>query len=129
MLNKNVKVLLIDDSPLVLNLLRNGLKIDPSIEIIGTAEDGLKGLELVESLNPDVIVLDLEMPRMDGIAFLKKLMPNNPKPVIVLSSLTKSDNRITQDVFEAGAIDFLFQTFGRRLASFANYDNSALDKN
>ncbi len=110
--NQKIKVLIIDDQPLVLDILSKGLVRDPMIEVIGTATDGQIGLNLVKRNKPDVIVLDLEMPKMNGIDFLLKLNSINPIPTIVLSALTDKDSKLTRDAFEAGAVDFIKKPSG-----------------
>lgn len=107
MVGKKIRVLVVDDQPLVLDILTRGLAKDPAIEIAGTATDGYLALNQVDKVKPDVIILDMEMPRMNGIQFLHNLMPSNPIPTIVLSALTEKDSKITSDAFEAGAVDFL----------------------
>lgn len=102
-----IKVLVVDDQALVLDILVKGLSKDPMIEVVGTATDGYLALSQVNKLNPQVIILDMEMPRMNGIQFLHNLMPVNPIPTIVLSALTEKDSKITIEAFEAGAVDFL----------------------
>ncbi|MCX6153217.1 MAG: response regulator [Candidatus Kapabacteria bacterium] len=109
---QKIKVLIVDDQALILDILSKGLNQDPSIEVVGTATDGYLALNQVNRLNPDVIVLDMEMPRMNGIQFLHNLMPVNPIPTIVLSALTQNDSKITDDAFEAGAVDFLAKPSG-----------------
>lgn len=104
---QKIKVLIVDDQAIVLDILSKGLAKDPLIEVIGTATDGQLALNQIPRLKPDVIVLDMEMPRMNGIQFLDKLMPEFPTPTIVLSALTEKDSKITQQAFELGAVDFL----------------------
>jgi two-component system chemotaxis response regulator CheB len=100
-----VKVLVIDDSALVRELLKKGLSQDYEIEVVGTAPDVYIGRDLIESQQPDVITLDIEMPKMDGIAFLKRLLPQYPIPVIMVSSLTKHGGALTLEALEVGAVD------------------------
>jgi len=104
--------MIVDDQALVLDILTKGLSKDPNIEVVGTATDGQIALNQIDRLKPDVIVLDMEMPRMNGIQFLHELMPKNPIPTIVLSALTQKDSKITQDAFEQGAVDFLSKPTG-----------------
>lgn len=106
MANK-IKVLVVDDQPLVLDILSKGLVQDPEIEISGTATDGYLALNMINRSKPDVIILDMEMPRMNGIQFLHQLNATTPIPTIVLSALTDPNSKITQDAFDAGAVDFL----------------------
>ncbi len=106
MIDGKIKVLIVDDQALVLDILAKGLAKDPMIEIVGTATDGYLAINHISRIKPDVILLDMEMPRMNGIQFLYNLMPINPIPTIVLSALTEKDSRVTQEAFEAGAVDF-----------------------
>jgi chemotaxis receptor (MCP) glutamine deamidase CheD/FixJ family two-component response regulator len=107
-----IKVLIVDDQALVLDILQKGLSKDPNIEIVGTATDGQLALNQIPRLKPDVIVLDMEMPRMNGLEFLQKLMPTRPIPTVVLSALTQKDSKLTQQAFELGAVDFLSKPSG-----------------
>jgi len=102
-----VRVLIIDDSALVRNILSQGLAMDPGIEVVGTASDPYIARDKIVELEPDVLTLDVEMPRMDGVAFLRKLMPQYPIPVVMVSSLTQRGKQITIDALEAGAVDFV----------------------
>jgi two-component system chemotaxis response regulator CheB len=102
-----VKVLIVDDSAFMRNALSNMLSSDHEIKIIGTARDGLEAIEKVESLNPDIVTMDVEMPRMDGIAALKHIMERNPVPVIMVSSLTMEGAKVTLDALDLGAVDFI----------------------
>lgn len=106
MADKKIRILIVDDQALVLDILAKGLAKDPMIEVVGTATDGFLALNQVTRVAPDVIILDMEMPRMNGIQFLHNLMPVNPIPTIVLSALTEKDSQITKEAFEAGAVDF-----------------------
>lgn len=106
MTNNKIKVLLVDDQPLILNILNKGLSTSPDLEIVGTATDGYMALHTIRNTKPDVIVLDMEMPRMNGLQFLHNLMPIQPIPTIVLSALTENNSKITEEAFEAGAVDF-----------------------
>jgi chemotaxis receptor (MCP) glutamine deamidase CheD/DNA-binding NarL/FixJ family response regulator len=102
-----INVLLIDDQDIVLNILSKGLPVDRTINVVGTAKSGAEGLKVLPELRPDVIILDLEMPVMNGLEFLQQMMPKHPTPTIVLSSLTQGNKAVTQRVLEAGAVDFL----------------------
>ncbi|BCB96442.1 chemotaxis response regulator protein-glutamate methylesterase [Dissulfurispira thermophila] len=102
-----VKVLIVDDSAFMRNALSNMLSSDPEIKIVGTARDGLEAIEKVASLNPDIVTMDVEMPRMDGITALKHIMEKNPVPVIMVSSLTVEGAKVTLDALDIGAVDFI----------------------
>ncbi|MEX2375721.1 MAG: chemotaxis response regulator protein-glutamate methylesterase [Dehalococcoidia bacterium] len=101
------RVLIIDDSALVRQILNKVLTEDTSIEVVGMAPDPLIAREKIKSLNPDVITLDVEMPRMDGITFLRNLMRLRPMPVVMVSSLTERGADITLQALELGAVDFV----------------------
>lgn len=105
--NKKIKVLIVDDSSLIRQLLSEILSTDNDIEVVGTAQDPFVAREKIKKLNPDVITLDVEMPRMDGITFLRNLMRLHPIPVIMISSLTEKGADITLQALEFGAIDFV----------------------
>lgn len=98
--------LLIEDSGFMRIILSDLLKSDPSLELLGTASNGTKGLEKIQQLQPDVIITDMVMPESDGLAVVKKVMQSNPKPVILLSSLEKEDPKVFE-ALSAGAFDFL----------------------
>jgi two-component system chemotaxis response regulator CheB len=102
-----IRVLIVDDSALVRNILSQGLAMDPAIEVVGTAPDPYIARDQIVKLQPDVMTLDVEMPRMDGVAFLRKLMPQYPVPIIMVSSLTQRGKQITMEALEAGAVDFV----------------------
>ena len=102
-----VRVLIVDDSAVVRQLLSRQLARDPGIEVVGTAPDPYVARDRILELNPDVLTLDVEMPRMDGITFLRKLMVHHPMPVIVLSSLTQQGTETALEAMEAGAVEVL----------------------
>jgi two-component system chemotaxis response regulator CheB len=104
---KKIRVLVIDDSALVRNILADGLNRSPNIEVVGTAPDPFIARDKIVQLRPDVLTLDVEMPKMDGVEFLRRLMPQYPLPVIMVSSLTVRGKQITLDALNAGAIDFV----------------------
>ncbi|HOI08800.1 MAG TPA: chemotaxis response regulator protein-glutamate methylesterase [Deltaproteobacteria bacterium] len=102
-----IKVLIIDDSALVRKLLTDVLSSDPHIEVVGSAPDPLIAVRKIQTLKPDVITLDIEMPKMDGLTFLEKLMKSTPMPVIMFSSLTQKGAEATMKALSLGAIDFI----------------------
>lgn len=102
-----VRVLIVDDSALVRQILAKGLSMDPEIEVVGTASDPYIARDKILQLRPDVLTLDVEMPRMDGLEFLKKLMPQYPIPVIMVSALTQRGSQITLEALSSGAVDFV----------------------
>jgi two-component system chemotaxis response regulator CheB len=111
-LNKAVRVLIVDDSAVVRKILSQELGRHTSIEIIGTAPDPYIARDKIVALNPDVLTLDVEMPRMDGITFLRKLMKHRPMPVIVLSSLTPQGGQTALEALDAGAVEVMCKPGG-----------------
>lgn len=104
---KKIKVLVIDDSALMRKLLSSLLNVDPRIEVVGTAMDAYVAREKIKALNPDVLTLDMEMPKMDGITFLGNLMRLRPMPVVVISTLTTKSADLTMRALDLGAVDFV----------------------
>ncbi len=103
--NRRVRVLVIDDSALVRKVLADGLSRDPEIEVVGQANDPYRARDLLVELRPDVVTLDVEMPRMDGVTFLKQYMRALPTPTVMISSFTQQGKGITLEALAAGAVD------------------------
>jgi len=103
----NISVLIVDDSALVRKVLTEILESDPQITVVGTAMDPYQAREKIKALKPDVITLDVEMPKMDGVTFLRNLMRLHPKPVVMISTLTEGGAKVTLDALEFGAVDFV----------------------
>ena len=102
-----IRVLTVDDSALMRQVLATLLAKDPDIEVVGSAPDPYIAREKIKALNPDVLTLDVEMPKMDGITFLEKLMKGHPMPVVMVSSLTEAGCQTTLRALELGAVDFI----------------------
>jgi two-component system chemotaxis response regulator CheB len=102
-----VRVLVVDDSAVMRQLLSTLLAEDPEIEVVGTAPDPLVARDRIKMLNPDVVTLDVEMPHMDGVSFLRKIMTLRPMPVVMISTLTKAGAEVTLEALEIGAVDFI----------------------
>jgi len=102
-----IKVLIIDDSALIRGILREIINSQPDLEVVGQAPDPIIARDLIKQLNPDVLTLDVEMPRMNGLAFLEKLMRLRPMPVLMVSTLTEKGNEVTLKALELGAVDFI----------------------
>ena len=102
-----VRVLVVDDSALVRALMSELLGADPGIEVVGTASDPYIARDKIKKLSPDVLTLDVEMPRMDGLTFLRNLMRLRPMPVLMVSSLTEAGAAVTLDALALGAVDFV----------------------
>ncbi|MDY6969644.1 MAG: chemotaxis response regulator protein-glutamate methylesterase [Spirochaetota bacterium] len=104
-----IKVLIVDDSAVTRKLLNEALSRSKAIEVVGTALDPYIAVNKIKNLHPDVLTLDIEMPRMDGITFLSKLMISQPMPVVMVSSLTDNGAKATVKALELGAIDFILK--------------------
>ena len=102
-----IKVLIVDDSALIRSVMSEIVNSQPDMEVVATAPDPLVARELIKRHNPDVLTLDVEMPKMDGLDFLEKLMRLRPMPVLMVSSLTERGSEITMRALELGAIDFV----------------------
>lgn len=109
---RKIRVLVVDDSALVRKAISDCLAADPEIEVVGTACDPYVAREKILRLDPDVLTLDMEMPRMDGLTFLRILMRHHPLPVVVVSSLTQAGSQAALDALEAGAVDVLAKPDG-----------------
>jgi two-component system chemotaxis response regulator CheB len=106
-MTNRIKVLIVDDSALIRQLLTELLGQDPELEVVGTAADPYAAREKIKQLKPDVLTLDVEMPKMDGITFLSNLMRLHPMPVVMVSTLTEKGADVTFQALELGAIDFV----------------------
>ncbi|WP_041959164.1 protein-glutamate methylesterase/protein-glutamine glutaminase [Sulfurospirillum arsenophilum] len=102
-----IRVLIVDDSATARHILREILESDPRMHVVGLAADAYIARDMIVELKPDVVCLDVEMPRMDGVTFLQKLMLHYPMPVVMVSSLTRSSAKITLDALESGAVDYV----------------------
>jgi two-component system, chemotaxis family, protein-glutamate methylesterase/glutaminase len=102
-----VRVLIVDDSALVRRILTEVLSADPAVEVVGTASDAYVARDKIKQLNPDVLTLDVEMPKMDGVTFLRNLMRLRPMPVVMVSTLTEHGAEVTLDALAVGAVDYL----------------------
>ena len=111
-MNEKLRVLIVDDSAFVRRRLTRILGEAPDLEVVGSAEDGLHAVHQVKRLRPDVVTMDIEMPVMDGISAVRRIMREVPTPILMFSALTQEGARATLDALEAGAVDFLPKNFG-----------------
>jgi two-component system, chemotaxis family, protein-glutamate methylesterase/glutaminase len=125
---KKLRVLIVDDSALVRRLLTEMLSSDPGITVLGAAHDAYDAREKIKALNPDVLTLDVEMPRMDGVTFLRNLMRLRPMPVIMVSSLTEKGAEVTLDALSIGAVDYLAKPKIDLAATLADYKEELISK-
>jgi two-component system chemotaxis response regulator CheB len=107
-----IKVLIVDDSAIVRKVLTDALSAEPDIEVVGTAPDPYVARDKILALEPDVVTLDIEMPRMDGLTFLRKMMQHHPLPVIIVSSVTQTGSAASIEALGAGAIDVIAKPGG-----------------
>ncbi len=125
---KKVKVIIVDDSALIRALLNEVLASDERIDVVGCACDPYEARELIKQRSPDVITLDIEMPRMNGIAFLKNLMRLRPMPVVMISTLTQEGAPATLEALELGAVDFVPKPKDEGGAALARYAHVIIQK-
>ena len=112
-MGKTLKVLVVDDSAFMRKIISNMINSDPQLTVVGTAFDGLNALKKIPQLDPDVITLDVNMPRMDGLTTLKKIMKQHPKPVIMVSATTQEGAEITFKALKLGAVDYITKPSGQ----------------
>jgi two-component system chemotaxis response regulator CheB len=126
--NKRIRVLVVDDSRLMATQITKILQEDSEIEVAGVAADGVEALEMIESVKPDVITLDVEMPRMNGITTLKHLMVKHSIPTVMISALTHEGTRTTFDAFRYGAIDVIAKPSRRHDENLAGQKSDIISK-
>jgi two-component system chemotaxis response regulator CheB len=123
-----IKVLIVDDSALIRSVMSEIINSQPDMEVVGVAPDPLVARELIKQTNPDVLTLDVEMPKMDGLDFLEKLMRLRPMPVVMVSSLTERGSEITMRALELGAVDFVTKPKISIQAGMREYTELITDK-
>ncbi len=123
-----IRVLVVDDSSFMRQSLKKMLDSDPGIQVVATARDGLDGLEKVDRFEPDVITLDVEMPRLDGLGALARIMATTPRPVIMVSSLTTEGAESTLTALELGAMDFISKDLGHAGHDIVSIRNQLVEK-
>src|SRR5574343_1410985 len=124
---KKIKVLIVDDSALMRSLLTEMVSLAPDLEVVGAAPDAPTAREMIKVLNPDVVTLDVQMPKMDGIEFLERLMRLRPTPVVMVSSFTEAGSETTLKALELGAVDFIGKPRGDSPHSMEDYANELCD--
>lgn len=123
-----IKVLIIDDSALVRALLKEILESDPRLTVVAAAKDAYEARELIKRYNPDVLTLDIEMPKMNGIVFLSNLMRLRPMPVVMISTLTQAGAPATLEALELGAVDFVAKPKTDSGAGLEDYGREIIEK-
>jgi two-component system chemotaxis response regulator CheB len=123
-----IKVLIVDDSALMRALLTEIISGAPDLDVVGAAPDPIAAREMIKALNPDVLTLDVEMPRMNGLEFLDRLMRLRPMPVIMISSFTAAGSEITLRALELGAVDYLAKPQAENISMLQDYAEEIRDK-
>ena len=123
-----IRVLIVDDSRMIRDVLTDILKDQADIEVVGAAADAYEARDMIKSLKPDVLTLDIEMPRMDGLEFLEKLMRLRPMPVVMVSTLTERGAEATMRALELGAVDFVAKPSAGDAESLAAYTEEVAEK-
>jgi Chemotaxis response regulator containing a CheY-like receiver domain and a methylesterase domain len=123
-----IRVLIVDDSAFMRKAIEIILSKDPDIKVVGHAGDGKEALDAIEKLDPDVITMDVEMPRMDGITAVREIMSRKPKPVLMISSVTKEGAETTLRALDAGAMDFIAKPASRVSLDIIHLERDILDK-
>lgn len=123
-----VRVLIVDDSALMRALLTEIINGAPDLEVVGSAPDPIAAREMIKALNPDVLTLDVEMPRMDGLEFLDRIMRLRPMPVIMISAMTERGSEVTLKALELGAVDFVAKPRAENITLLQGYAEEIRDK-
>jgi two-component system chemotaxis response regulator CheB len=123
-----IKVLVVDDSALMRALLTEIINGAPDLKVVGTAPDPIAAREMIKALNPDVLTLDVEMPKMDGLEFLDRLMRLRPMPVIMISAMTERGSEVTLKALELGAVDYVAKPRAENITLLQGYAEEIRDK-
>jgi len=123
-----IKVVVVDDSAFMRKAISTMLAKDPEIDVVATARDGEEGLELIRKHNPDVVTLDIEMPRMDGLTCLRHIMMEMPRPVLMVSSLTNEGAEATLKALDLGAVDFIPKQLSKVSLDIVKIEESLISK-
>ena len=128
MASKRIKVLICDDSAVVRALLQEIIRVDTDLEVVGTAVDPHQAREMIKLLNPDVLTLDVEMPRMDGLEFLARLMRLRPMAVLMISAHTARGSETTLKALALGAVDFIAKPKAENVRTLLDYGHEIREK-
>jgi len=122
-----VKVLIVDDSAYMRVVLKDMIESDPGAVVVGTAKDGMEGVDKAKAVSPDVVLLDIQMPRMDGLATLQRIMRESPTRVIMLSAMDKVDDQLPLRALEMGAVDFISKPSGPVSIDIINFSDKIIE--
>lgn len=128
MIKNKIRVLVVDDSAVARQFVRKALEADSKIEVVAVAHDPLMALDKIEQLKPDAITLDVEMPKMDGITFLRRLMRKTPVPTIMVSALTIKGADVTLQALEMGVVDYVTKPSGEKASDSARFEREIREK-
>lgn len=123
-----IRVLVVDDSAFMRKALTKMLESDPGIRVVGTARDGVDALERVRQLDPDLVTLDVEMPRLDGLGALTRIMAEAPRPVLMVSSLTEAGAEVTLKALDQGALDYVPKAIGGNVLDVVHIETALCQK-
>ncbi len=127
-MERKIRVLVIDDSAFMRRIIRQMLESHHDIEVVGTARDGMEGVEMALELEPDVITMDIEMPRMNGLDATQMIMEKSPRPIIMLSSLTTEGAKATFDALDRGAVDYVSKNLVSSALDVMKVEKELVDK-
>src|SRR5574343_2103113 len=125
---QKIRVLVVDDSALMRGLLSQMINSAPDLEVVGAAPDAPTAREMIKALNPDVLILDVQMPKMDGLEFLDRLMRLRPMPVVMVSAYTQAGSETTLKALELGAVDFIGKPRSDGPRSIETYAEELVEK-
>jgi two-component system, chemotaxis family, protein-glutamate methylesterase/glutaminase len=125
---RTIRVMVVDDSSFMRIALTRIIQSDTQLEVVGCAQDGIQALKMMADLDPDVVTLDIEMPRMNGLATLRKMMAEAPRPVIMVSSLTQEGAQMTFDALDYGAFDYIPKQLGSKALDVSHIRRDLIEK-
>ena len=126
MLDRQYKILVVDDSAFMRSALKGMINSDPGLTVVGVARDGEEAIEKIERLKPDLVTLDIEMPRMGGLEAIKIIMERMPLPVLIVSSLSEEGAAVTMEALQLGAVDFIPKDLQSLSLNIKNIEGSFL---
>jgi len=123
-----IRIVVVDDSAFMRSAIKGMIQTDPSMEVVATARDGEEAIEKIKQFKPDIVTMDVEMPRMNGLTAVKTLMQEYPVPVLMVSSLTEEGAQVTFEAMDAGAVDFISKDLGNRSMNVLNIQEDLINR-